>query len=289
MEEEYRMPLTQHLEELRRRLIISILGVLVGFLATYAFAEEVFEFLARPLIANLPEEGNLAILRVTEGFFTYLKVALFSGIILASPLILYQTWAFVSPGLYKKEKRTLVPFVFFSIILFAIGISFAYLIVFPFGFKFLLRYATGDIQASLSIQWYVTFAMRLLLAFGVIFQMPLAMFFLARLGLVNDRMLRKNRKYALLMAFLIGAVLTPPDVFTQTLMAGPLILLFEISIWLARIAQKKRQEEIDGEALQAEEGAVQAADEPPPPEKDADGEDESGPETGPDDTQSPAG
>ena len=288
MEEEYRMPLTQHLEELRRRLIISIVGVLIGFLATYAFAEDVFRFLARPLIAALPEEGNLAILRVTEGFFTYLKVALFSGVILASPLVLYQIWAFVSPGLYKKEKKTLVPFVFFSVILFAIGITFAYLVVFPFGFKFLLRYATGEIQASLSIQWYVTFAMRLLLAFGVIFQMPLVMFFLARLGLVNDKMLRKNRKYALLMAFLIGAVLTPPDVFTQTLMAGPLIILFEISIWLARVAQKERQQSA-GDVPQTQESAARAAEESSSPPEDAGGGDGSGQDPGPDDTPSPAG
>jgi len=288
MEEEYRMPLTKHLEELRRRLIISIVGVLIGFLASYAFAEKVFKFLARPLIAALPEEGNLAILRVTEGFFTYLKVAFFAGVILASPVILYQLWSFVAPGLYKKEKKTIVPFVFFSVILFAIGITFGYLVVFPFGFKFLLRYASGEIQASLSIQWYVTFAMRLLLAFGAIFQMPLVMFFLARIGLVNDRMLRKNRKYALLMAFLVGAVLTPPDVFTQAMMAGPLIILFEISIWLARVAQKERYEAA-GDVPQPGESGDQAKEEPSHSPEDADGETGNGQGPGAGEPSSPAG
>jgi sec-independent protein translocase protein TatC len=263
--EDYRMPLTKHLEELRRRLIISIVWVLAGFLASYAFAERVFRFLARPLQAALPEQGNLAMLRVTEGFFTYLKVSFFAGVILASPVLFYQLWSFIAPGLYRREKKAVGPFVFFSLLLFGLGITFAYLVVFPFGFKFLLRYAEGDIQASLSIQWYVSFAMRLLLAFGAIFQMPLVFFFLARLGLVNEKMLRKNRKYALLMSFLVGAILTPPDVFTQTLMAGPLIILYEISIWLTRSAYKKRYEAADDIVPAPEEGTAAAGEGGEPP------------------------
>jgi len=180
-----------------------------------------------------------------EAFFTYLKVAFLSGIILAAPVIFYQFWMFVAPGLYDKEKRLMVPVVVLSTVFFVGGAFFGYFIVFPYGFKFFLGFASETIRPLPSMREYLGFASKLLLAFGVVFELPLIITFLARLGMVSVSFLKKNRKYALLLFFVGSAILTPPDVVTQIMMAFPLLLLYEISIIGARIFGKKSSEEED--------------------------------------------
>jgi sec-independent protein translocase protein TatC len=241
--EEEKLPFTEHLEELRRRLVISVIAIAAGFFVSYFFSKQLFEILMKPLIISLPPKSTLIFTSLPEAFFTYLKVSLLAGIFLSSPLVLYEIWAFISPGLYKNEKRYVVPFVLFSSIFFIGGALFGYFVVFPFGFKFFLGFATDYIRPMPTIKEYFGFCAKLLFAFGVIFELPLFVLFLSRIGIVNDKMLRKQRKYAILLVFVTSAILTPPDVMTQLMMAGPLLALYEISIWVARIFGKKRTEE----------------------------------------------
>jgi sec-independent protein translocase protein TatC len=182
-----------------------------------------------------------------EAFFTYLKVAFLSGIILASPIIFYQFWMFVAPGLYDKEKRLMLPIVFLSTIFFVGGAFFGYFIVFPYGFKFFMGFASDIIRPLPSMKEYLSFASKLLLAFGLVFELPLIVTFLAKLGMVSVSFLKKNRKYALLLFFIGAAILTPPDVVTQIMMALPLMVLYEISIVGARIFGKKKPAESNKE------------------------------------------
>jgi sec-independent protein translocase protein TatC len=174
-----------------------------------------------------------------EAFFTYLKVSLLAGIVLATPVLFYQFWMFVSPGLYRTEKKYLLPVVILSIFFFVIGASFGYFIVFPYGFQFFLGFATDTIQAMPSMKEYLSFASKMLLAFGFVFELPLVLTFMARMGLVTVPFLKKNRKYALLLFFVGAALITPPDVITQIMMALPLMVLYEISIIGARIFGRK--------------------------------------------------
>ncbi len=244
-----RMPITAHLEELRKRLIICAVAVGIGFGGSYYFAPKMFEVLMAPLLGALPPDGKLIFTGVTEAFFTFLKVAILAGVFAASPLILYEIWAFVAPGLYTREKRYVVPFVIFSTIFFMGGALFGYFIVFPYGFKFLLGFATEYIRPFPRIKEYFSLASKLLLAFGVVFELPLFVFFLAKMGLVTSRLLIKQFKYAVLIIFSISAMLTPPDVVTQLMMAGPILFLYGISIIVARFFGKeaKKEEETEEE------------------------------------------
>jgi len=245
MDDEKKIPFTSHLEELRRRLIACFIAVGIGFVLSYGFKEKLFQILTRPLISVMKTGDKLIFTGLPEAFFTYLKVAFLSGIILATPIIFYEFWMFVAPGLYNKEKRLMVPIVFLSTIFFVSGAFFGYFIVFPFGFKFFLGFASETIRPLPSMREYLSFASKLLLAFGVVFELPLILTFLAKLGIVSVTFLKKNRKYALLLSFIVGAVLTPPDVVTQILMALPLMVLYEISIVGAKIFGKKTPEKDD--------------------------------------------
>jgi sec-independent protein translocase protein TatC len=238
-ESEQKMPFTEHLEELRHRLIVCFVAVGIGFVICYFFAKQLFEILMHPLLQVLPPEESLIFTALPEAFFTYLKVSLLAGIGLASPVIIYQFWRFIAPGLYQREQRALLPIVLFSTFFFVGGALFGYFVVFPFGFKFFIGFASDNIRAMPSIREYLKFAAKLLFAFGFIFELPLFSFFLARLGLVNAEMLRSKQKYAILIIFMLSAILTPPDVVTQIMMAGPLLLLYELSIWIAKIFGKK--------------------------------------------------
>lgn len=239
MNEDDKIPFTSHLDELRRRLIIAFIAVAIGFVAAYGFKEQLFEILVRPLKLVMAEGDTLIFTNLPEAFFTYLKVAFLTGIGLASPVIIYQFWMFVAPGLYDKEKRLLLPIIFLSTLFFVGGALFGYFIVFPYGFEFFLGFATETIRPMPSMKEYLSFAAKLLLAFGIVFELPLAITFLAKLGLVTVPFLRKNRKYAILLFFAGSAILTPPDVVTQIMMALPLMLLYEISIVGARIFGRK--------------------------------------------------
>lgn len=236
-----KIPFTAHLEELRKRLITCFIAVAAGFAISYGFKEKLFQVLTRPLIAVMKQGETLIYTGLPEAFFTFLKVAFLSGLILASPVIIYQFWMFVAPGLYDREKRLLIPIVALSSIFFVGGALFGYFIVFPLGFQFFLGFATETIRPMPSMKEYLGFAAKLLLAFGLVFELPLVLTFLARLGIVSVEFLKKNRKYAILLFFVGSAVLTPPDVVTQVMMAVPLMVLYEVSIVGARIFGRKKE------------------------------------------------
>jgi sec-independent protein translocase protein TatC len=238
-----KMPFTSHLEELRSRLIRIFAAIGILFIICYFFKEKLFEVLTIPLVVSMPDNSTMIFTSLPEAFFTYLKVSFFAAIFLASPYILYQIWNFISPGLYDSEKKYVIPFVLFSTIFFVGGSLFAYFVVFPFGFKFFLAFGTDLIRPMLSIREYLSFSFRLLLAFGIIFELPILMFFLSRVGLVNSRTLITKRKYAILLVFIIAALFTPPDVVTQVLMALPLMLLYEASVWVVKMGEKKAASE----------------------------------------------
>lgn len=241
MSKESKTPFTEHLGELRDRLVRCFVAVGLGFLISYFFKEKLFEFLTAPLVKVMVDiEGTKMIFTgVPEAFFTYLKVSLLAGIVAAVPVLFYEFWMFVSPGLYRSEKKYILPIVMLSVIFFAIGSSFGYLVVFPYGFKFFLGFANNTIQAMPSMKEYLSFSAKMLLAFGLVFELPLILTFMARMGLVSVQFLKKNRKYALLLFFVGAALITPPDVITQIMMALPLILLYEISIIGAKVFGKK--------------------------------------------------
>jgi sec-independent protein translocase protein TatC len=239
--EEDKIPFTAHLEELRTRLINCSIAIGAGFAVAYFFKEKIFQILTRPLMRIMQSGDKLIFTGLPEAFFTYLKVALLAGIILAAPVLLYQFWLFVAPGLYQKERKLLIPIVFLSTFFFVGGAFFGYFIVFPFGFKFFLGFASESIRPMPSMKEYLTFASKLLLAFGLVFELPIVITFLARLGIVSVEFLKKNRKYALLIFFAGAAILTPPDVITQLMMAFPLMALYEISIVGAKIFGKKKE------------------------------------------------
>ncbi|ROR01452.1 twin-arginine translocase subunit TatC [Desulfosoma caldarium] len=240
-----KMPFTEHLEELRRRLIICAIAVGVGFVIAYFFKEKIFAWLMRPLLQALPQDGHQKLIYTAphEAFMTYIKVSFLGGVALAVPVILYQFWRFVAPGLYEHERRYLYPIVILSTIFFLGGAAFGYLVVFPYGFQFFTSFATEFIAPMISTKEFLSFATRLLIAFGVIFELPLVTLFLAKLGVVKASFLQKQRKYAILIIFMGGAILTPPDVFTQILMAIPLLILYEMSVWIAYFFGKKEQAE----------------------------------------------
>lgn len=242
-----KMPFTLHLEELKTGLTRILIAIGVGFGICYFFKEKLFMILTLPLIAVLPDNSSMIFTSLPEAFFTYLKISFFASIFLISPYALYQIWKFVSPGLYKSEKRHVIPFVTFSTIFFLGGSLFAYYIVFPFGFKFFVGFGNDVIRPMLTLREYLSFSMKLLIAFGVIFELPIFMFFLAKIGVVNSRTLTKKRKYAILLVFVVAALFTPPDVVTQALMALPLMILYEISIWVVKMGERKvvREEEDD--------------------------------------------
>lgn len=242
MDEEGKAPFTAHLEELRKRLITCFIAVGVGFAICYGFKEKLFQILVQPLLRVMKTGETLIFTGLPEAFFTYLKVALLSGLMLAAPIIIYQFWMFVAPGLYDREKRLMIPIVFLSSFFFVGGALFGYFIVFPWGFKFFLGFADEHIRALPSMKEYLGFSAKLLLAFGLVFELPLVITFLAKLGLVSVDFLKKNRKYALLLFFAGAAILTPPDVVTQIMMALPLMLLYEISILGARIFGRQKIE-----------------------------------------------
>jgi sec-independent protein translocase protein TatC len=240
MKEDDKLPFTAHLEELRKRLITCFAAVGIGFLISYGFKEKLFHILSRPLLSVMNPGDKLIFTGLPEAFFTYLKVSFLFGLILAAPVILYQFWMFVAPGLYKNERHLLLPIVFLSSFFFIGGALFGYFIVFPFGFKFFLGFATETIKPLPAMREYLSFSSKLLLAFGLVFELPLVITFLSRMGLVTVDFLKKNRKYAILLFFVAAAILTPPDVVTQVMMALPLMLLYEISIVGARIFARKK-------------------------------------------------
>jgi sec-independent protein translocase protein TatC len=234
------MPLTVHLEELRYRLVVTAITLGACFVALYPLSGQLLLFLSEPM------REQLYMLAPTEAFIVHLKLAFFGAIIVSLPMTLFQGWAFVAPGLYAHEKKYALPFVILGTIFFCIGGLFSYKLILPFGLSFLLGYSANLIQPVISVANYVTFVTRMILVFGAIFELPLIVLFLTKVGVINPAMMRKYRKYSIVGAFAVGAILTPPDVFTQSMLAGPLIVLYEISIWVSVFVWKKNQDK-DGE------------------------------------------
>jgi sec-independent protein translocase protein TatC len=228
-----KMPFMEHLGELRVRIVRSLLALLVGLAIALPFSQRIEDYLMR----SITKLGySLIFVSPTEAFWVQMKIAVIAGLFVAAPGILWQVWAFVAPGLHEHEKHYAVPFVLIGSVLFMIGGAFSLLVVTPFAIQFLLSYARPGLQPMITLENHVDFLLKFTLAFGVVFELPLAITLLARMGVVTPAMLAKNRKYAILGAFIAGAVLTPtPDAFNQALMAGPLILLYEVGIICARI------------------------------------------------------
>lgn len=240
---ESEQPFFSHLQELRRRLIVAVVAWLIGFGVCYNYAEQLFQLVAEPVRSALPDGSSLVFIHATEPFFTYLKVAAVAGLLVALPVVLWQAWMFVAPALYPGEKRLAVPFVLCSCLCFGIGTYFGFTYVFPVIFTFLINYGVGigEVKAMLSIAGYLSMSTRLLLAFGLVFELPIVIFFLARLGIVDYAWLARNRRYAFLLAFVVGAMLTPPDLFSQASIALPFIILYEVGVWVARFFGKKKE------------------------------------------------
>ena len=250
---EEKMPFTKHLEELRKRLIIIACSIGGGFLICYAFADKIFHILCKPWIEALPKEQTVKLIATAphEAFFTYMKVAFIAGTLLAVPVILYQLWLFIAPGLYEKEKRAIFPVVIFSSFFFLGGAAFGYFCVFPYGFAFFASFATDYITPMITTREFLTFTSRMLFGFGMVFELPIFAFFLAKLGLITAPLMRRFRKIAIVAIFIIAAAITPgPDVFSQLMMAGPLLILYEASVWVVHIFGKKEKVE---EAAEEEE------------------------------------
>ena len=235
------LPVTKHLEELRKRLMIAGGAWLVCFFACYSFAERLFRFIAAPVRAALPEGSSMVFINATEPFFTYLKIAALAGLLLALPIVFWQIWAFISPGLYNHEKKYILPFVIASTLCFGVGTYFGFFFVFPTIFTFLITFGTGtgDIDAMLSMGAYLSFSSKLLLAFGLVFELPIVIFFFARMGVVDHKWLSKNRKFALLIGFAVAAACggingllvtkakLPPFIVTL----GTLSVFFALNLW----------------------------------------------------------
>lgn len=243
------MSLIEHLTELRNRMMIAAGAIIVGFLACYFFAEQIYGFLVRPLANELGEDRRMIYTGLAEVFFTYIKVAFFAGAFLAFPVVAIQFYRFIAPGLYKREKHAFLPFLIATPILFFLGGAMVYFVIMPLAWKFFLSFevpqagATGlAIQLEAKVSEYLNLVMKLIFAFGLAFQLPVALTLMARVGIVSAAGLAKQRKYAIVIVFIVAAILTPPDIISQIGLGIPIILLYEISIVLCRMIEKKRAE-----------------------------------------------
>jgi len=230
------IPFLDHLEELRRRLLKAIVAVVVMSLVAFYFSDYLLKFIIAPLGGI-----KLHVTQVTGSFYAYLKVSLIGGIVAAAPIVFYQLWAFVAPGLYHKEKATILPLVFISSILFVVGAGFCYLVVLPFSLKFLIGFAGDLLSPIITVGSYLTFSGMMMLAFGLAFELPMVAYFLGRVGIVSSRFLAKGRPYAIILILILAAILTPPDIATQLMLAGPVYLLYEVSIILVRLTGKREK------------------------------------------------
>jgi len=239
------MGLMDHLSELRGRLVRCCLAVMVGFIACWAVVDPIFDALVAPLLSVLPDGSHAIYTTLPEGFFTRMHIAFVAGVFVSSPAIFYQVWAFIAPGLYEEEKRSIIPVAVMSAFFFISGGAFCYFVVFPNAFAFFMSYATDTIVAMPKISDYLSFVLKLILAFGLVFEMPLFAFFLARMGIITAELMRRVRRYAILAIFIVAAILSPPDVVSQLLMAAPMLVLYEVSIFVAAGFGKKPAKEED--------------------------------------------
>lgn len=255
-----KVPVTEHLGELRKRIVISLSAVIIVFSLCFYYSEYIFHILTLPIHSTLKfslekpfvafkatNPGlNLVFLAPAEALWMHLKISLVSALIISSPLIFYESWKFVAPGLLRKEKKYALPFVILITFLFLIGAFFCFIIVLPFAMNFLLTYKTENIKPMLSVGKYIDFCLKFIIAFGAIFELPVVVVSLTKMGIVTTEFFAKNRKYAILLAFIVAALLTPtPDAFNQILMAVPIIVLYEAGIWASKILNAKQKDKKD--------------------------------------------
>lgn len=239
LSEKSRMTLWQHLEELRRRLFISILSLFAGFVVCWFFKDRLFEVVQAPFMQFIAKGDKLSFISLTEPFLVYMKLSAVASLIFTSPIIISQVWFFISPGLYKRERRYAIPFIFFSTLFFLAGCLFAYYYVFPFACKYFLEVGS-QFKQEVRVNDYFSLFSKMILSIGLIFETPILAFFLARFGIINHHFLFSKLKYAILIAFIVSAIITPtPDLVTQTILAVPMIALYLISIVIAWIFGKK--------------------------------------------------
>ncbi|MCE5282658.1 MAG: twin-arginine translocase subunit TatC [Deltaproteobacteria bacterium] len=242
--EEEKMSLTSHLEELKTRLIRILIAIGIGFGVCYLFKDWSFRVITKPLVDAMPAHSTMIFTGLPEAFFIHMKIAFFASLFLTAPYTLFELWRFISPGLYREEKRMVVPFVFFSTILFGSGVLFGYFVALPPAFSFFVSFSTDFLKPMISFREYLSLTLKFLLAFGLCFEMPVFMFFLAKMGVVNAKLLSKQRRYAILIIFIAAAILTPsPDAISQIIMAIPLMLLYEVSIIVVKFAKRKPAQE----------------------------------------------
>lgn len=255
-----KMSFVSHLTELRKRIVISLIAILIVFLFTFTYSEEIFKFMIFPLKYSLSfsyhdpyvqivqqeklsQSTKLVFLAPAEAFWVNMKISFVAALMFSLPIIFSQVWKFISPGLLPKERKYVLPFIVVATVLFLFGVMFCFFIVLPFAMEFLLTYKLGEVlMPMLSVGQYMDFCLKFMLAFGVIFELPIGIIFAVRMGIVTPRTLAKNRKYAVLLAFIVAAILTPtPDAFNQILMAVPMLFLYEIGILVSRFFVKKEK------------------------------------------------
>ena len=244
-------PLTlfDHLIELRSRLLKAILAVLIIFCSLVYFAQDLYQFIAKPLLDVLPEGTQMIATEVASPFFAPFKLTLILSLFVAIPFVLYQIWAFIAPGLYQNEKRLIAPLMFGSSILFYAGVAFAYFVVFPLAFSFFTSVAPEGVTIATDISSYLDFILKIFFAFGVAFEIPIAIILLCWTGVTTPAKLRTKRPYIVVGAFVIGMLLTPPDVISQTLLALPMLLLFELGVFIASLQSKNKKENSEQESI----------------------------------------
>ncbi len=230
-----------HLIELRDRLLKAMVALLVVFGVLFYWARDIYSFLAKPLLAELPAGSHMIAVEVAAPFFVPIKVTMFVSLVIALPFVLYQIWAFIAPGLYSHEKKFAIPLVATSTVLFLIGMAFAYFIVFPVVFHFVATFTPEGVEMNTDIQKYFDFVLALFLAFGLAFETPIAVVILTKMGIVSLKKLKESRPYVIVGAFVIAAIFTPPDVVSQLLLAFPIWLLFELGLLISGFIEKPKE------------------------------------------------